>query len=221
VADIGCGNGNYVVPVAERLTRDAVHVVGDVSPGMLRGLRSRSTLAVINLDVNSLPLPTGACDVILVNHVLHHIRDVNRAVAECSRVLRKGGWLLAATNSLSTMAELPALIHKGFDRLGIPSTAPADNPFSNFSLESGQAILVPWFGRVERHLLHNALVFPEPAPLLAFVDSGRGLYETDLPPDVHWDDLLDVWRDLVAEHITRHGEFRVNKISGAFVATKD
>jgi hypothetical protein len=52
------------------------------------------------------------------------------------------------------------------------------------------------------------------------VDSMRGLYEPGLPDSVSWDDLLRIWRKLAADYIAIHSEFHINKISGAFVATK-
>jgi SAM-dependent methyltransferase len=156
----------------------------------------------------------------MANHVLYHVAPVDRAVEECHRVLRAGGRLLAATNSQTSMTELTVLICEGYDRLGIPLTAVPDRASWPFTLENGQAILTPWFDQVERHVLHSALVFAEPAPLLAYIDSMRGLYEPNLPDGVSWDNLLQVLHEMVADYIARHGEFRVNKASGAFVAIK-
>lgn len=227
VLDVGCGSGNYVEPVAERLTRVASpltqtvqHVIGDLSLGMLRDLRHTSDLPVINLDVTSLPISADSCDVVLANHLLHHVSDVDQAVSECRRVLREKGQLLAATNSQSTMAELAALIRAGYDRLGVPLSALPDKPFGNFSLENGQSILSRQLANVERHTLHTALVFSEAKSLLTFINSTRSLYEPNLPNTVSWDVLLTAWHDMIADHIALHGEFRVSKISGAFVALK-
>jgi SAM-dependent methyltransferase len=227
VLDIGCGSGSYVEPVAERLTgstgsltRVTRHIIGDLSLGMLRDLRRTTDLPTINLNATSLPITADSYDVVLANHVLHNVPDVNQAVEECRRVLRKKGWLLAATNSQSTMAELAALIRAGYDRLGVPLSVLPDKPFRNFSLENGKTILNRQMAYVERHILHSALVFREAEPLLAYVNSTRGIYEPDLPNTASWDALLAVWHDMIADHIALHGEFRVGKVSGAFVALK-
>jgi SAM-dependent methyltransferase len=86
VVDVGCGSGNYVGPVAERLSgasghkpQATQHVLGDISLRGLRDLRRRSGPPVINLDVVALPFSDGFCDVILANHVLHDAPDVDRA----------------------------------------------------------------------------------------------------------------------------------------------
>lgn len=218
VLDVGCGNGQYMAPVSERLSGAGRYLGGDLSLGMLRDL-PRGALA-INVDVAALPLVAGCCDVILANHMLYHVPDVDGALHECRRALCEGGRLLAATNSQASMAELTVLIREGHARLGVPVSATPDRVHMNFSLENGQALLARCFEQVERHILHTALVFPEPGPLLAYMDSMRGLYEPGLPDGVPWDDLLRVWHELVAAHIQRHGAFRVGKVSGAFVAVK-
>jgi SAM-dependent methyltransferase len=44
------------------------------------------------MDLTALPLLDGVIDVILCNHVLEHIPDDRRAMAELVRVLKPGGW---------------------------------------------------------------------------------------------------------------------------------
>lgn len=131
VVDVGCGNGSYLKPVVERLTNGGQYLAGDLSLGMLRVLPDGPP--AVNLNATTLSLSTGSCDVILSNHVLHHIPNVDQAVAECHRVLCESGRLLAATNSQATMAELTVLIREGYDRLGVPLTVLPDRPSFEFS----------------------------------------------------------------------------------------
>jgi colanic acid/amylovoran biosynthesis glycosyltransferase len=45
-------------------------------------------------DLTNLAFPSGAFDVILCSHVLEHVHDDRRAMAELERVLKPGGWAL-------------------------------------------------------------------------------------------------------------------------------
>ncbi len=45
-------------------------------------------------DIRRLPLPDATYDVVIANHVLEHVDDDRRAVAELFRVLRPGGTAL-------------------------------------------------------------------------------------------------------------------------------
>lgn len=60
------------------------YVSGDLAP-QLPGMR---------LDVGALPFPEAEFDAVLCNHVLEHVADDRRALAEIRRVLRPGGWAI-------------------------------------------------------------------------------------------------------------------------------
>jgi SAM-dependent methyltransferase len=49
------------------------------------------------VDVLDLPLADEAFDYVVCDQVVEHVSDPQRAVDECRRVLRSGGWLLLAT----------------------------------------------------------------------------------------------------------------------------
>jgi SAM-dependent methyltransferase len=51
-----------------------------------------SPLADIKLDVQHMPFPDNEFDVVICNHVLEHVPDDRRAIAEIYRVLKKGGF---------------------------------------------------------------------------------------------------------------------------------
>ncbi len=48
------------------------------------------------IDLAALPYPDADFDVVIANHVLEHVADDSRALAEIRRVLRPGGWAMLA-----------------------------------------------------------------------------------------------------------------------------
>jgi ubiquinone/menaquinone biosynthesis C-methylase UbiE len=46
----------------------------------------------LRVDLRTLPFPNSTFDAIICNHVLEHIPDDAKAMAELLRVLRRGGW---------------------------------------------------------------------------------------------------------------------------------
>ena len=216
VVDIGCGAGVYVAAARQR---SRLYVAGDLSLGMLQGL-PQPDLPRLNLDAQRLPLADKSVDVVLANHMLYHVPDKAAALSEIVRVLRPDGRLLAATNSGDTMAELNALRWQAMKRLGL-AVAPAlkHSPVADlFSLENGRDILAPHFTHIKRHDLSSALVFPEPQPILDYLDSSRDWFiKRFLPDSMTAGDLLQVFRDILDEHFAHNDEFRVNKLTGVFV----
>ena len=108
VADVGCGNGAYLVELARR--GFAGRVLGlDMSPGMLDAARQRLSLAsagppaaggvaLLAADATALPLPDGAADLALAMHMLYHVPDPSQAVRELRRVTHPGGRAVIGLN---------------------------------------------------------------------------------------------------------------------------
>ncbi|MHC4958271.1 MAG: class I SAM-dependent methyltransferase [Planctomycetota bacterium] len=193
VLDVGCGNGGYRASVLERARS---YVGGDMS----RGMRPD-----VQLVAAGLPFPDDAFDVVLANHMLYHVPDIDAAVAELARV---GRTLIASTNSVDTMKELTDAQERA---LGQPPRL-TDFSSTKFSLENGSAYLERHFANVRVHKLEAALVFPDAEPVLAYIESGRDFLEDELPSGSDWDAFMEALRAEIGD-----GEFRVNKTTGAFV----
>jgi ubiquinone/menaquinone biosynthesis C-methylase UbiE len=96
VADVGTGTGF----VAAGLAPHAARVVGiDNSAPMLAvaadnfdALGTRNA-AVVQGDLDRLPLPDDSVDAAVANMVLHHAPDPAAMIAEMTRVTRPGGWV--------------------------------------------------------------------------------------------------------------------------------
>jgi ArsR family transcriptional regulator len=96
VGDLGCGTGKLTEVVAPHV-RQVIAVDG--SPEMLQEARRRLS-GRVNVDFRSgtleaLPIGDAELDIALLALVLHHVPDPGAALAECARVMRKGGRVLA------------------------------------------------------------------------------------------------------------------------------
>lgn len=103
VLDLGCGLGNILIALAERI--DFIHPAAgvDVSPDLVRigeqeiaraRLHDRIRLQVA--PATRLPFEDGAFDVVITSHVLKHLDDgaLLTSLREVVRVLRPGGRFL-------------------------------------------------------------------------------------------------------------------------------
>lgn len=212
VLDVGCGSGIYAHPARRR---GAHYFAGDLSLGMLRKLESGGGERV-NLNAQALPIAADRIDVLLANHMLYHVPDQQAALSEFSRVLRPGGYLLAATNSGRSMAAFRALSKQALAALGVEAAGDV-RPRLSFTLENGRELLAPYFASVQRRDLPGALIFPEPAPVIAYLASSRERFEAALPAALSWEDMSDALHQILSTHIAAQGVFRVDKLTGVFV----
>ena len=99
ILDLGCGNG-----ISARLINQAGHdVVGtDISPLFLQEARAweNGQLRYQVCDVLELPFETASFDVICSNELIEHLPDVETALAEMMRVVRKGGRIVLSGPNL-------------------------------------------------------------------------------------------------------------------------
>lgn len=97
VLEIGSGSGWTASSIMEsypQVELTATDIDQDLARRFER-LQSRygQRLKVRAADALDLPFDRATFDMVVAFHVLHHIADVPRAVQQCVRVLRPGGWL--------------------------------------------------------------------------------------------------------------------------------
>jgi ubiquinone/menaquinone biosynthesis C-methylase UbiE len=92
VLEIGCGTGMGLAYLVHRAKR----AVGmDISSDLLQ--EARSHLPDVELregDASALPFVDGSFDVVLMLEMLYYLPDVDRALEECRRILRRRGSLM-------------------------------------------------------------------------------------------------------------------------------
>lgn len=207
VLDVGCGNGLYLAELAERNHRGPV-IAMDLSPGMLDAAGRHAPTSLVVGDAQALPFCDGSLDCVLAMHMLYHVPDRARAIAEIRRVLAPDGVALVVTNAEAHLAELNALI----------SSAGGDRPFARaymrFSSESGEAELGEHFATVERHDARSQLVVTDAQAVVDYAASGWALAAA---LDAERTRILGDIERTTQEHIATDGAFRIRTDVGCFV----
>lgn len=219
VLDVGSGSGTYFN--ALRAQRPNITYYGlDRSAGMLATHNASQRL--LTGDAQHLPFADATFDVVMANHMLYHVPDIDMAIREMKRVLKPGGVLITATNSVQTMREFLALLNRGMLLLSTPGNIhrrPMQPDSLRFSLENGVRLLAKHFYAVVRHDLPGELIFPQVEPVMAYMESLRSLREPQLPRGVFWDDLMLIVREQISRAISHAGELKVEKLSGVLIAS--
>jgi SAM-dependent methyltransferase len=134
VLEVGCGWGDLAEWVARETGAEVVAT--DLSPHMVELARERELDARV-ADVQELPFDDGAFDAAVAAWMLYHVPDLDRGLAELARVLRPGGRLVVATNSVFHLQEVRELVGSGRSSI-------------KFSRENGEELLRGHFANVRR-----------------------------------------------------------------------
>ena len=216
--DIGCGPGGFLSPISLRAGR----VMGfDLSLGMLAKARNRTPDGRAHLaaaDIQALPLVSDSVDVVVAAFMLYHVPHLNRALDELSRVLQSGGTILAVTNGPGDKIEIRQAWQEAGRRI-IGQTFNVPHWSDNFNLDNGATVLGETFDVVAVDRTRGTFRFPDPGPVLAWVQSLRPGLEDEIE-DATWADVMGELRRIVAHEIEAHGSFAAGKDSGLVIARK-
>lgn len=178
ILEVGCGWGE----LAAWLHREtgAEVVATDLSPRMVELAREQGVDAHL-ADVQALPFDDEWFDVAVAAWMLYHVPDLDRGLAELARVLRPGGTLVAATNSIFHLHELRELVGSGRSSI-------------TFSRETGEELLSRHFASVRREDVDGTLTFADRAEVEAYVRASISMspFVENLPAVV--DEPLEVRR---------------------------
>jgi ubiquinone/menaquinone biosynthesis C-methylase UbiE len=200
--DLGCGPATLWRANRERIDPTWSLTLADASAGMLDAARLElgGGATYVVADAQELPFAAGSFDVVLANHMLYHVADRPRALAEIARVLVPGGTFHASTIGRGHLAELMALMpHWG-----------AGEYAEAFGLEAAPGRLEDLFADIRVERFDCALAVTEVEPVLAYIRSSERYRGEDLATA----------RAVVEAAIRCHGAFRIATRQGVVSCRK-
>lgn len=216
VLDVGCGNGRYLTELRTRGHRGFV-CGADLSDGMLRSARpAAGDRPLLVSDAQALPFASASFDVALVMHMLYHVPDRARALAEIRRVVRPAGVTLVLTNSELHFRELDELlIECAAATIGVARVRDRAS-LTRFKAEDGGRELEAVFAEVTLHPFNSELVVDAVEPVVAYARS-MGMFVIDRGGDGELDAVIVELERRLAATIAAEGAFRVTTACGCFV----
>jgi len=176
----------------------------DLSIGMLAGVQSPPTL--VAADAQSLPLTDASLDVVMMMHMLYHVPDPARAVAEASRVFRRDGKLLVATNGRRHLAEMNDLWLPLLDRTGLRAPL-EDSGLVNQRVYAGDArrLVRLHFQELSMKWLRSSVIVTDAAPVVRHAASTTAAHAVG----EHREELIGELSDAITSQIRRDGQFTI------------
>ncbi|MCL2378645.1 MAG: class I SAM-dependent methyltransferase [Defluviitaleaceae bacterium] len=171
ILELGCGNGMQWKNAASPLPPDSSLILSDFSNGMLEAAKKNlsptgDNISFQQIDIQTIPFASQTFNTVIANHMLYHVPDLDKALSEVHRVLKKDGTFYAATGGAVGIAQYVHHVLKKFD----PSSVGAleEIPFNS---ENGGEILARHFSSVKRYDYVDALAITETNDLIAWLES--------------------------------------------------
>jgi ubiquinone/menaquinone biosynthesis C-methylase UbiE len=159
--DVGCGPGWFWASCGP-LPADLDLTLVDRSPAMVADALDRcSSLCLGRLagepaDAVSLPFPDAHFDGVIAMHMLYHVDDPEKAMAEMARVLKPGGFLAVTTNGTGNMRQI-------YELTTVFGGMPIDPAAARFGFAEAEDVMRRTFGSVsvQRHPSRLRVTEPE------------------------------------------------------------
>ena len=213
ILDIGCGPGWFWAAAASEVPKNLELTLSDLSPGMVQEAVERcqplpfASVTGRQANATDLPFENGSFDAIIAMHMLYHLPDPSKGLAEMYRVLKPGGFLAVTTNGAGNTRELYALAT-------VFGGEPLDPAGAVFGYDAAERSMQAQFG--------NVSMSQHPARMRVTEPDDVFLALTSYPPGDRADEAqLAAFRDAIAEAFQAgNGVLEVGKESGLFISRK-
>jgi len=221
VLEIGCGNARLWATNAERIPENVEITLTDRSEGMLSEAKKRlepfqALFASQNIrvnyqlaDANKLILPKDTYDLIIANHMLYHVTDLETCLSAISSALKSKGFFCCSTIGKDHMKELHEMVGSLDSEIVIE--IPLDHHATKFRLENGMEFLSKHFGSVEREIQDNDLLVDDIEAIYNYVHS----YSGNAPYILERHQAA--FRQMLKERMEKDGAIYIQKSTGMFI----
>jgi ubiquinone/menaquinone biosynthesis C-methylase UbiE len=210
ILELGCGHALLWKENANRIPAGWDITLSDLSSGMLDAawrnlVVTGHAFQFKEIDAQSIPFEDETFDAVIANHMLYHVPNRPKAIAEIKRVLKSGGRLIATTVGKGHLKELAVWFRQ---------VNPAFEAFGNlFTLENGLEQLNQFFSQVRVSRIPDNLHVTEVEPIINYIRSSMHATE------VSGEELAKLRVDLENE-LKDKGKIFISKDSGLFEAVK-
>ena len=175
VLEIGCGNGELWLKNINKLKSNANITLTDICEDMIRDAKENLQSEKYNFkfevaEPSRLPYENESFDIVIADHILFYMRDLDSVLKEIKRVLKKGGYFYCSTMGNKNMNELEDLI-LGFSK---NIRISRDKISNKFGLENGEKILGKYFKDINLNLYEDKLIINNYIDILEYIYSIPG-----------------------------------------------
>ena len=172
ILEVGCGNGRLWKKNMQRIKSNLDITLTDIEDKMIEATKEelwdkKEMFKFDVVDVCNLPYENESFDVIIANHMLYHVKDIEKGLEEIYRVLKDDGSLFISTVGQDHLKELKLMI----EDIDLGKTKEQWSFLDRFNLESGFEKLNKSFKDVYRYKYDDNLFVTEIEPIVSYIHS--------------------------------------------------
>ncbi|MGE9833324.1 class I SAM-dependent methyltransferase [Streptococcus orisratti] len=173
VLELGCGTGELWKSNLDSIDKIEQLIITDFSSDMVEKTKSvignRDNVEYKIMDIQNISFENETFDIVIANMLLHHVDDIDKALDEVNRVLKKGGIFYCATFGENGVVDYLASLFKNEINRELEN--------KTFTLQNGKNYLIRYFNNVEKLIYDDELQVTNIDDLVQYIQSLRGISE--------------------------------------------
>lgn len=217
ILEIGCGDGAFWYKNSKRIPKNWEITLTDFSDGMLREAqkfldKNSQNFDFKKVDAENITYNDETFDVVIANHVLSQVSNIEKAISEISRVTKINGAFYASTVGKSHMKEMRELLNRiKMDEISTEGW----NLMGKFQLENGMELISKYFDCVSVERYVDNLVVKDAGPLIDYIFSMPGNIK-----QMFGENKLNGLLNFIEKHIIENSGIYITKDTGFFKGLK-
>lgn len=211
VLEIGCGNGELWQRNQKNIPNIQLTLT-DISQGMLDDAKNRlkdiKDIDYQCFDCHQIPYDNQTFDIVIANHVLFYVQDIEQVLKEINRVLKKDGIFYCSTYGKKHMKEITDLIKEFNPKITLSNI----KLYDIFGLENGKIILEPYFKKIETLIHDDYLLVNDVNDIINYILSCHGNQSEFILKD------YESFKRYMEKKVKN--EIKITKAAGIFICRK-
>jgi ubiquinone/menaquinone biosynthesis C-methylase UbiE len=165
ILDVGCGNGDRTIKVANYFNVHMSNVYGlDYNDNFVMSCKKTFNASKIDLETDDIPHEKKSFDLVICNQVLEHLKNYRKVINDLIRVTRKRGYIVIGIPNLAH------LINRIYLMFGIqPMCIHLDGSHVRGFTHKGFVRILNSFHEVKLIDSTGALIYPLPLIITKFI----------------------------------------------------
>lgn len=213
ILELGCGNGLMWDKKYSELPEDTKLILSDFSEGMCKIVKDKHiehrNVEIEQIDIQDIPYEDNTFDIVIANHMLYHVPNVDKAIEEVYRVLKKGGKFYASTLGVDGfqkyLNEKIKEFNSNMDYFNIENWL--------FTLKNGAEVLSKKFNDIKKYEYEDSIEIPDENELVEWIFTSAVLQDVNKE---HFNGLAEHF----AKYKDNNGIIHIPKQIGCFIAKK-